>query len=299
MSSIRQIGLQLPAIKLVSVIVPVYNAADTIGIQLQALSRQTYRGEWELVVSDNGSTDETGLILRNHPFGDSVKFTVVDSSKKPGTAYARNRGVACSKGEFLAFTDADDLVHEDWLAELVSAATSYDAVAGEIEIERLNSAEAFTWRPLSTPGQSFTDPQFLPYFMGCNFGVWRSVLNEVGGFDEAFKPAGEDVELAWRIQKAGFTLGLQPKAIVSYRLRSSLTETCRQLRHYGVSDSRLYAKFREHGMRRMRGRELSALTFLVLLQNPLLPTVLTRTNRGMWLARMSYVLGRVQGYFLT
>lgn len=268
-------------------------------MQLHALSRQTYPGEWELIVSDNGSTDETASIIRDHAIGNSINLTVVDSSEKKGAAYARNVGVACSQGEFLAFTDADDLVHDDWLAELVSVATLYDAVAGEIEIRRLNSAKTFSWRPLSTPGRSFTDPQFLPYFMGCNFGVWKSVLNEVGGFDEDFKPAGEDVELAWRIQRAGFTLGLQPKAIVSYRLRASLAETCRQLRHYGVSDSRLYAKFKEHGMQPMRGRELLALTFLILLQNPLLPTTLTRTNRGMWLARMSYVLGRVEGHFLT
>jgi glycosyltransferase involved in cell wall biosynthesis len=74
-----------------SVVIPVRNAAATLRDQLQALGRQTYCAPWEIVLSDNGSTDDTVLKARESaPAG--IDLRVIDASARPGSSFARNRG---------------------------------------------------------------------------------------------------------------------------------------------------------------------------------------------------------------
>ena len=79
----------------VSVIMPVYNAAATIGEQLEALAHQDFAGGWELLIADNGCTDRTRDIAAN--FADRLPMRVIDASAEKGTALARNTAArACS-----------------------------------------------------------------------------------------------------------------------------------------------------------------------------------------------------------
>src|SRR4051812_33344836 len=122
-------ALRHPAPKLVSVVVPVRNGADTLSGQLRGLAGQTYAGEWEVVVADNGSTDSTRAIAELwRP--ELPHLRVVDAGASGGPAAARNRGAAAAEGEFLAFCDADDIVTPDWLASLVEAGLDHDIVTG-------------------------------------------------------------------------------------------------------------------------------------------------------------------------
>ncbi|GBE36037.1 UDP-Glc:alpha-D-GlcNAc-diphosphoundecaprenol beta-1,3-glucosyltransferase WfgD [bacterium BMS3Bbin07] len=93
----------------VSVIVPTYNRAHLLGRALQSILKQTYR-DFEVIVVDDGSTDNTAEIVRNFSAMD-IRYIRHENNK--GEAAARNTGVLAAKGEFIAFLDSDD----EWLPE--------------------------------------------------------------------------------------------------------------------------------------------------------------------------------------
>ena len=100
---------------------PVLNGEEHIGDQLAALAAQTYRGEWELVVVDNGCRDRSMEIVREWaPRLPSV--TIVDATARRGLNRARNAGAAAARGDFLAFCDADDVATPGWLEAMAEAA---------------------------------------------------------------------------------------------------------------------------------------------------------------------------------
>src|SRR5204863_103977 len=93
------------------------------------LSAQTYSGRWELIVSDNGSTDRTQDIVRSWE-GRLPYIRIVDSSDGRGVAHARNVAAAVG-GDLIAFCDADDIVSRQWLEELVPSARVVVACAAQ------------------------------------------------------------------------------------------------------------------------------------------------------------------------
>lgn len=231
----------------ISVVMPCHNAAATIELQLEALSRQSWNGTWEVVVSDNGSTDES--IARVLRFRHRLPgLRVVDSSGKPGAAHARNVGAVAARGRSLLFCDADDVVGAGWLAAMATALRQHAFVAGMLEFAELNpKGLAMRCRP---DGLFQTTPPFLPFAFGGALGVRREAHLEVGGFDEEFNIAAEDVEYCLRLQLRGVPLRPVHDAVIHYRLRGALVDVYRQARHWARGDVRLYCKFRSAGMRR-------------------------------------------------
>ena len=119
---------RIPGLPAVTVIVPVCNGERTIEACVAPVLRCDYPESLrEVVVVDNASTDRTADIVRTFPVG------YVHEPKR-GRSYARNRGIHVSEGPILAFTDADCVVAESWLRELVGAFDddAVSAVAGEI-----------------------------------------------------------------------------------------------------------------------------------------------------------------------
>src|SRR6185436_16193158 len=107
--------------QLVSVVVPARNAAKTIHETLHSISRQTYRA-LEIIVVDDGSTDETAAIAQRHSL-DDPRFRVI-SKPNGGVASARNEGIRVTTGEFVAFIDADDLWHPTKIGKQMEALLS-------------------------------------------------------------------------------------------------------------------------------------------------------------------------------
>ncbi|WP_430331724.1 glycosyltransferase [Rhodococcus sp. ACT016] len=281
---------------LISVVIAARDVHGIIDVQLNALAQQNYDGAFEVVVADNGSTDGLEKHVKTHPLRDRLQLSWVDASDTRGVSHARNVGVAASTGDFVAFCDADDRVHADWLRHLSSAAARFDAVAGSLDGRPLSSARAVAWRPLSDVSTQPTSTNArLPWGGGGNMGVWREVFDRVGGWNTAYVYALEDMEFSWRLQLRGYSLGWEPQAVVDYRLRDNLRSLCRQSFAYGRGEAQLY---RDHRSTCMSGRPvpyLVLLLVLIVIRNPLLPTTLTRLPRGQWLWHVSGLAGRVAG----
>jgi len=101
---------------LVSIIVPAYNSAPFIEETVQSILSQTYKS-WELIIINDGSTDQTVDIAKGFKDPRIQTFT----QKNAGVAAARNKGLFFANGEFVVFFDADDLMTPDFLQERVNA----------------------------------------------------------------------------------------------------------------------------------------------------------------------------------
>lgn len=195
----------------VSVIIPVFNGADTIGEQLEALSRQDAEGvSWEIIVADNGSTDGTSQVVAEWSARLPVPCTLVDAGQRKGAAHARNVGAAAARGAIFAFWDADDWVDEQWLGQATAGAERAPVAAGlvlgpgrkPLNPEVVNGG---TWRILSG-----------------NFAIRRGAYEAIGGFDGDLPPyAAEDMDFSHRIRSQGIEIGAAPEMIVRFRPSSS------------------------------------------------------------------------------
>ncbi|HEX4493425.1 MAG TPA: glycosyltransferase family 2 protein [Acidimicrobiia bacterium] len=277
-----------PAPRRVSVIIPVRNGAETIGEQLDALAVQRYAGEWEVLISDNGSTDGTRELAARWS-GRLPNLTVVDASARAGSSFARNCGAAKATGDFLAFCDSDDVVDPDWLAALAAGACDYDAVTGKQDASVINSEIVQTWRPPRTNGMPRST--FLPFAPSCNLGVWADVFATTGGFDESY-PQSHDVEWSWRVQLSSHTLGFAPGAVVHYRYRTSPRGIWKQAYLTGIDSVRLYRDYRAQGLTRVPVKKrLRTWAWLVYR----LPYVAQPAKRGLWMRRAGEAGGRLAG----
>lgn len=223
-----------------SVIIPAYNAASTIDVQLAALANQRFAGRWEVVVADNGSTDGTcarALAWAEHVPG----LRVVDASQRRGPAAARNIGVDHSVGEALLFCDADDAAESNWVTAMVGALEGADAASGSRRYNLLNDAPM---GPADWSEPLFRKPPLthLASASSHNLAVTADAYAAVGGFDETMT-AGEDVDLCWRLQLSGFHLVGARDAAMQIRRRTGLRATFLQAFSYGRADRLLAAKF--------------------------------------------------------
>jgi glycosyltransferase involved in cell wall biosynthesis len=277
---------------LVSVVIPVLNGAGTLGQQLEALAAQTFRGSWEVIVADNGSTDGTAEVVHDWK-GRLPRLRLVDASGQISTNHARNAGVATARGRLLAFCDADDVAAPDWLAAIVAALDHDDLVGGRLDDAALNDPVIRGWRRRPDPERLPTALRFLPYATSANIGIRAEVLRALGGWNEEFVRGGTEVDLCWRAQLAGYRLGYAADAVMSYRYRRTRRAFAYQLYRYGRGEAQLYRRFRRHGIRRPSLIRACGAWGLILVS---LPSVLaSRTHQGRWLRQAAFRLGRLHG----
>ena len=281
------------AIERVSVVIPCLNAAATLGAQLDALCRQTWPGEVEILVGDNGSTDGSRALAesyRNRLSG----LRVVQAAARKGPAHAKNVAAAAATGDVLLFCDADDEVADGWIAGLVRELEDHKAAASRHEIERLNGEQARRLHgdPAQQYGLSkYTNPPFLDHAGGCGLGVRRHVFEALGGFDEDYAVL-EDTDLCWRLQLAGHRLVFAPEAVVHVRYPATLAGAFRQAARYGRYNVYIYTRYRARGMPRLPMIPgLLRLGSLVLRS----PQLLSRSARGRWIWLAGWRLGRLLG----
>jgi GT2 family glycosyltransferase len=285
-------SVPVSALPLLSVIVPCRDAAATLGVQLEALARQDYDGDWEVVVADNGSRDGSRELAGS--FAARLPgLRVVDAGARPGAAHARNAGARAARGERLLFVDADDEVAPGWVRALAAALERAPLVASRFELRKLNPAwmGARLAHPQEHGLNPYTYPPFLPHAGGSGLGVSRRLFDSLEGFDESYSQL-EDTDFCWRAQLAGAELGYAAGAVVHVRLRSDLAGNFRQMLAYGENNVRIYRAYRGRGMPRLGPASGLARWAKLLLSSPRL---LGARGRAEWTAQLGWRLGRLRG----
>lgn len=232
---------------LVSVVIPARNAATTLEAQLAALADQDYPGDLEIIVADNGSTDDTIARVRSWE-GRIPRLRIISAAGRPGPAHARNAGIAAATSDLVLLCDADDVADRAWVRHLVDGLKRADAVAGGTVGFSSDAppAGAPMPRPFGRAGFGF-----LPGLMSCSCGFRRAAWASVGGFDETYPIATcEDIDIAWRLQLAGYRLAQVPEGFVYYREPSEPRAVLRTWYRYGRYQPLLMKKFASAGLRR-------------------------------------------------
>jgi GT2 family glycosyltransferase len=224
----------------VSVVVCTYNGARTMRDCLEGLRRLAYP-DYEVIVVDDGSSDATAAIARRYDCR-------LIRTKNRGLSAARNTGLEAATGEIVAYLDDDAYPDPYWLTYLGATflSTAHAGVGGPNIAPPGDGAIAeCVARAPGGPVHVLVSDREAEHIPGCNMAFRRACLEAIGGFDPQFRTAGDDVDLCWRLQERGWTLGFQPAAVVWHHRRNSVRTYWKQQIGYGRAEAMLERKWPE------------------------------------------------------
>lgn len=241
----------------ISIIICTYNRSGHLKNVLKSLSEQnvTKGFEWEIIVVDNNSTDDTFDVVKAFQENSNVPVKYIKEEKQ-GLSYARNRGITSSKGKYIAFTDDDALVDYNWVAVLYETFQRYECegVGGRIHLKPVKELPRWLkkelWGFLACLDYGDKPFQIINHnIYGTNMAFSREIFDKVGYFDvelgrKSYMPVGgEEIDIVNRILQSGGAVYYQPMAevyhiIEKYKLRK---QYFRQLHYYdGFSSGKFY-----------------------------------------------------------
>ena len=198
-----------------SVIIPNLNGAGWLRDSIESIWNQTEQ-DFELIVIDNGSTDESLEIARSYRGRD--RYTLIENTENTGFSHAVNQGIAAANGEPLALFNNDAFADPDWLAELIKTADADPRICAVsslmlryYEPELADDAGDYVTilgfackRGDGLKASRYTKP--CRVFSACGGAALyrKSILDEIGVFDESFFAYYEDVDLSWRANNFGY-----------------------------------------------------------------------------------------------
>lgn len=199
---------------LISIIMPVYNAAAYLDAAVQSILTQTY-SHWELIIIDDASTDSTPKILKS--FSHYSKVKVFRNRKNLGVAGSLNRALSLSKGQYIARMDADDISHPTRLQKQLKFLQSHPSlIACGVQTDIIDSQNLVTGKrcfPQSSQAchdyLMLTSPILHPTLMA-ESSVYKKI-----GYSTKYRTA-EDWDLYFKLIKFG-ALGNLPDTLYSYR----------------------------------------------------------------------------------
>jgi GT2 family glycosyltransferase len=219
----------------VSVVICSYNGGRTLEQCLRSLLALDYP-DYEVILVDDGSTDNTREIARRFP---AVRAIHQDNQ---GLSAARNTGLQAATGSLIAYTDSDCFADPDWLTHLVYQLQRSGAAA----IGGPNLTPEDGWLAAcvaASPGQPthvLESDQVAEHIPGCNMAFRREALEAINGFDPKYRKAGDDVDLCWRLQRAGMWITFAPGAFVWHHRRQNPRTYLRQQAGYGEAEALLW-----------------------------------------------------------
>lgn len=221
----------------VSIIVPAYNAAETVGACITGCLAQTH-SDCEIIVVDDGSTDATAQIVQQYP----VRCL---HQENKGPAAARNLGARAATGEIFAFTDSDCVPRPDWIARLLAGFADAKVVAVGGTYANANPQHRLSRFIHAEIQHRHGRFDGLVDFLGSfNVAVRREAFFACAGFDESFRAASaEDNDLSYRLAHHG-QLKFVPDAIVAHHHPTKLTRYFNTQRRHGMWRVKLYTKHR-------------------------------------------------------
>jgi glycosyltransferase involved in cell wall biosynthesis len=233
----------------VSVVIPVLNGAGGLRTTLAALVAQEGAPDFEVVVVDNGSTDDTAAVAAAHPL---VREVVVE--RTPGPYAARNAGIATARGTVIALTDADCKPVPQWLREGVAAVDAGADLVGGRVIQRSTRDDASVWE-IYDRGTYLNQRQFVTeqnFAATANLFVRSRVFDEIGRFRPELTASG-DLEFGQRATARGHRLVYCDEAAVMHDPRTTLRDTWHLHRKLGCG----FAELARAGLREPMHRDLA------------------------------------------
>ena len=219
------------AVPAVSIIMPAYNVSDYIAEAIHSVQAQTLT-DWELLVIDDGSTDDLMDVLEE--FADDPRIKV-HRFRNGGLPVARNRGLNLARAPLASLLDADDMFMPDYLEKMVDAISAAPDIA-------FVTCDAVMFGIKEREGRRFSDfepqtpPITLKRLLARDFNVFvmctlrTEIAREVGGFTQGLTSA-EDFDLWVRLLDAGYRAEYVPEALGHYRRRAdSLSNSPKKFR---------------------------------------------------------------------
>ena len=220
---------------MISVVIPAFNAEATISKVVEAVRGQDLSEELEVIVVDDGSTDQTAARAQR-------SGAVVVRQGNQGPAEARNTGWRTAHGETVLFTDSDCRPHRDWARRLLAGFTNPEvaAVAGSYGIWNSQS-----WLARHIHAEIMDRhagmPSSIRAFGSYNVAIRKEVLEKLDGFDDHYpRASGEDNDLSYRILEAGFTIAFRRGALVDHLHQESIFRYLREQARHGYYRMLLY-----------------------------------------------------------
>lgn len=210
------------SIPAITAVIPAYNAAEFLSATIQSVIDQSFIN-WELLVVDDGSTDDTADVVRQFCAQDArIKLI---SKENGGVSSARNRGAQEATAELVAFLDADDRWLPDKLAVHVDYVTSHpDSGVSFGRVELIEADGATTGKLTNNISQQLSPEDFFytnPTVTTSNMVIRKAIFLEMDGFDKTMQ-YNEDVDLLLRIALQGsVTIDAIDQVLVQYRLHTS------------------------------------------------------------------------------
>lgn len=204
----------------VSVVIPVLNSFASLREALEAICQQKTRFDFEVIVVDDGSSIDFSPLIA--AFSERIPLVWKRLDKNSGPAVARNFGVAAASGDIILFTDADCLPAPDWLEKMASSFSDPEIVGVKGVYV---SQQSDLWARLAQLEfeeryellASHDDIDFIDTYSG---GYRKKNFLQAGGFDVSFSRAdNEDVDLSFRVKKAGGRFVFVPDAVVGHKHR--------------------------------------------------------------------------------
>ena len=238
----------------ISVVICAYNAASTLDECLEHTCKLDYP-KLDILVIDDGSTDDTAEIARRHP---RARLLTIEHA---GLSVARNAGYAHADGDLVAYLDSDAYPSPEWpyflALGMVSPAVGGVGGPNVPPLDDPIGAHQVARAP-GGPVHVLISDDRAEHIPGCNMAFWKDVLTEVGGCDPIYLSAGDDVDLCWKVLDKGWEIGFHPAALVWHHRRPGIRAYLKQQRGYGRSEALVEARhpdrFTPAGTARWRGR---------------------------------------------
>ncbi len=207
----------------ISIIIPAKDSAQTIEKCLSALKAQhgmEFGKDYEIILVDDGSTDNTGEI------GERMQVSVIRQGNR-GPAAARNSGAKAARGAILVFTDSDCVPQSDWVKEMVRPFNDLHVIGvkGAYLCEEKNKTARFVQMEFEFKYKAMASQSTIDFIDTYSAAYQRDVFLENNGFDENFPvPSVEDQELSFRLAGKGYKMVFQPLARVFHAHDHSIAE---------------------------------------------------------------------------
>jgi cellulose synthase/poly-beta-1,6-N-acetylglucosamine synthase-like glycosyltransferase len=206
-----------------SVIIPAYNAGQTIKSCLDALRAQDIDASYEIIVVDDCSDDQTASLAAD------PDLAFIQHDQRRGAAAARNSGIKASQGEIICFTDADCVPKSNWLREILAPFSDQNTSGckGTYATNQKKVVARFVQLEYEDKYDLLEKQTQIDFIDTYSAAYRREVLQDNNGFDEKFTYL-EDQELSFRLAAKGYKMVFQPQAAVYHHHADSLVAYARK-----------------------------------------------------------------------